>query len=98
MAKIKTGKEIHSFEDVERLVLFLCKTKNNYTIEDIYNLTQEKLVGSRIVLGKRLYIIIETAVKYLISKEILQESDGVYTSKPIKFVQSFGRADLLSQL
>ena len=87
MAKINMGKEIHCYEDVERLVMFYCKIKDNYTIEDIYNLVQENLEKSNFVIYKKLYKIIYASVDKLINKGVLLEENGVYYHEKIKVVR-----------
>ena len=87
MAKINMGKEIHCYEDVERLVMFYCKIKDYYTVEDIYELVQQNLEKSNIFIYKRVYKIIDEAVNKLIKKGVLLEQDSVYYHEKIKFVR-----------
>ena len=78
MTKINMGKDIHCYQDIERLVMFYCKIKDYYTVEDIYELVQQNLEKSNIFIYKRVYKIIDEAVNKLIKKGVLLEQDSVY--------------------
>ena len=87
MAKINMGNEIQCIQDIERLVMFYCKIKDYYTVNDIYNLVQENLEKTNIVIYKKLYKIIYAAVNKLIDAGFLLEQNGIYYHEKIVFVK-----------
>ena len=87
MAKINKGENITGFQDIERLVLFYCKITKSYTAEDIYKLVRKDLNGSRFIVGKRLYKMIEEATNKLIDKGLLFENNGHFYHQKIKLVK-----------
>jgi len=81
---IEANIEIKTLQDIKNLLMHLCLSNYDYTKEDLFNTIQDYLKDSVIIINKKLRLLIDDALDFLVRYQLVNDNQDGTFSKVVK--------------